>query len=158
MLDPPPMTDADHPEDGVHIDSFSRGSSSSGASRAPMSPIVSPAHPSRPNTPTRDSPRASGPSSSIDLNDPQRESRAQASQRFANLIAGFEDEGGELPPTYQSIAGLPGPSRVIRVAGSPSTSQRNQSGSRGRSTSNLGSRNSSRAPDRRASSMMFNPV
>jgi hypothetical protein len=154
------MTDPDHLEDGVHIDSFSHNSSGSdihgGISPAPMSPIVAPAHPSRPNTPTGDGPRVSGLSTPVNLDDPQRESRVQASQRFANLIAGFEDEGGELPPTYQSVAGLPGPSRVIQVAASPSTSQRNQSGSRGRS--NVGSRNSSRAPDMRGTSLMFHPT
>jgi hypothetical protein len=146
----------------VHIDSLSRESSRSdtdaGISPAPMTPIVALAHTSTPNTPAGDSPRAAGPSTPVELNDPQRETRVQASQRFANLIAGFEDEGGELPPTYQSVAGLPGPSRVIQVAASPSPSQRNKSGSRGHSRSNVGSRNSSRATDRRGTSMMFHPV
>lgn len=148
------MSDAEHLEEDAHIGSLTAESSQSdvtggGVFSVPMSPVLSPSQLSRPTTPTGESPRPSvGPSTPTDLNDPLRGRRVEASQRFASLVAGFEDEGGELPPTYQSVAGVPGPSRVIRVLPSPTRiSTRNKSRSRERSR-NRGSRNSSRVPER----------
>lgn len=177
-------------------------------SSGPLSPVVHPAHLSRPPSPTeRDSPTGSYPTtpplattsalfahllhpihsahSISPVDDATRDLRAQTSQRFASLMAGFEDEGGELPPTYQEVTGTlgairaPGDLQVIQVAipsarnRRPKTSgsgSRDQSESRsrsavrfsgtgyrtgGRSTSTGASR--THTPDYRGPTSLFQP-
>ncbi|KIM31493.1 hypothetical protein M408DRAFT_327686 [Serendipita vermifera MAFF 305830] len=164
-LDVPPTTDPCEGDDEAHMVTPSRESSNG---HLPASTVVAPATSSRPHTPHGDSPRGSVPSSPIEpIGDPLRDSRMQASQRFANLMAGFEDEGGELPPTYQSVTGTPAdtqPSTHSPLVPPESRRRQNASGSRGPPVSRgpsvsrqIGSRNSSRAPDRRASTLLFHP-
>ena len=154
-LDPPPMTDPGEAEEETDIPTPSRDSSS--GHLPTISSTVVPIS-SRPHTPHEDSPRGSGPSSPVEpIGDPLRDSRMQASQRFASLMAGFEDEGGELPPTYQSVTGTPSANQSLPqspLVPAESRRRQNASGSRGPSVSrHVGSRNSSQAPDRRASTL-----
>jgi hypothetical protein len=151
-LDPPPTTDPGEAEEGVHVPA-SRDSSS-GHIHTIMSAVVSPAI-SRPHTPHGDSPRGSGPNSPIEpIEDPLRCSRMQTSQRFASLMAGFEDEGGELPPTYQSVTVNPASSQSqpqTPMAPPEARRREDRSGSR----QNVGSRSSSRTPDQGGTTLLF---
>jgi hypothetical protein len=128
VIEIPPCTD---PEGDVQISHLTPNSSQSEIS-GPLSPVVHPANPSRPPSPTYspltasiglagigatsalpypvahslaiDSPSGSHPvTPGTPSDDPTRDIRVQTSQRFASLMAGFEDEGGELPPNYQDV-------------------------------------------------------
>lgn len=141
-IEVPPSTDA---EGNVQISHLTPNSSQSEIT-GPLSPVVHPAHLSRPPSPPHHSngligaalalPHVVGhallmdsPSSSTAVShpvtpgtppgDPTRDVRAQTSHRFASLMAGFEDEEGELPPTYQDAA-------VAGVSGAPQSNQNAQ--------------------------------
>ncbi|KAG8805421.1 hypothetical protein FRC18_006697 [Serendipita sp. 400] len=128
-----------------------------GPTRVPSNPPSQPqtpsqAHPLRTDSPRRT--RSSGPSTPIEGMTPvysdrererdgergrgrdrESESRAQTSQRYASLMAGFEDEVGELPPTYQSVTGTPGAVQQCSPLGFPARSSPSRSASMGRSIS-----------------------
>lgn len=183
-LEPLPPSEHDLPQE---VPTVSRESSRSDLAAMPLSPVVSPAHPSRPPSPvfhphpltplslspnttrTAESPRPSsaGPSTPNDaIEDAQRDSRVFAAHRFASLMAGFEDEGGQFPPTYFAATGTPGTtaqsaplspcttmhssSQLPQLVGSGRGSPRGQSARRQatRGTTPSNSRNASRNPSR----------
>jgi len=139
------MTDA---EDGGGAHAIASRDSSS--PRSPASPsIASAAVSSRPHTPHGGVSRGSGPCSPIEpIEDPFRQARVQTSQKFASLMAGFEDEGGELPPTYQSVTGNRGGPQGLPQSPLIARRREHTSGSRGPSTSRIiRSRSPSRTSD-----------